>query len=311
LTLNGILITSVHIAMNHYKLEVRQSTIFSTNVTACGVLTKLDSTFVTSSYFGMNHYGFTRGIRGGNMNCIALIPARSGSKRLPNKNVKILGGHPLIAHTIRAAQDSGIFRGVFVSTDSPEYADIAEYYGAYSILRPAEFAADSSPDAEWVKHALDYVSDWALVDYFAILRPTSPFRSGAAIKAAWDNYETGYWLKMVEPVKQHPFKTWFVEGKIMMYTVNLPTWEKGHALPTQELPPIYVQAGALEIRPVGNIEPDKYQAFVVDDFNGYDINDEKDWVYAEWLLAHNRVKLPIIDKPPYKSNTIWEEPNVS
>src|SRR5437868_8018718 len=86
---------------------------------------------------------------------VALIPARSGSKRVPGKNVRRLGAHPVIAYTIAAALDSGIFADVIVSTDDERYADMARHYGAHvPFMRPAAMAGDGSPDIEWIEHAL-------------------------------------------------------------------------------------------------------------------------------------------------------------
>ena len=71
--------------------------------------------------------------------CVALIPARSGSKRVPDKNIKLLAGHPLIAYSISAALQSGVFAAVIVSTDSERYAEVARTYGAeVPFMRPAE-----------------------------------------------------------------------------------------------------------------------------------------------------------------------------
>ena len=117
--------------------------------------------------------------------CVALIPARAGSKRLPGKNIKplwdgryewdekrklpsTLGLHPLIAYTIAAATQSGIFTEVIVSTEDDETASIALDYGARVIGRPAELATDTSPDIDWVRHALGGLS--GQVDCFSILR---------------------------------------------------------------------------------------------------------------------------------------------
>ena len=81
---------------------------------------------------------------------VAFIPARQGSKRVPGKNVRPLDGHPLLAYTIAAALESGVFGSVIVSTDSEEVAAIARHYGAeVPFLRPAVFAGDMSPDIEW------------------------------------------------------------------------------------------------------------------------------------------------------------------
>ena len=82
---------------------------------------------------------------------VAFVPARSGSKRVPNKNIRPLQGHPMISYTIRAALDSGVFDAVICATDSEEYRDIALHYGAeVPFLRPAEISGDKSPDIDWV-----------------------------------------------------------------------------------------------------------------------------------------------------------------
>ena len=91
-----------------------------------------------------------------NPTIVALIPARSGSKRVPHKNIRPLAGHPLIAYSISAAVNSGVFSEVLVSTNSEKYADIARHYGAgVPFLRPQEYAESFSPDIEFVEHALN------------------------------------------------------------------------------------------------------------------------------------------------------------
>ena len=80
---------------------------------------------------------------------VALIPARSGSKRVPNKNIKLINGHPLLAYSIKSALDSNVFDEVICATDSEEYAKIANYYGAsVPFLRSKNISGDSSPDFE-------------------------------------------------------------------------------------------------------------------------------------------------------------------
>ena len=118
---------------------------------------------------------------------VALIPARAGSKRVPDKNIRSLAGHPVMAYTIAAALDSGIFADVIVSTDSAHYAEIARYYGAeVPFLRPSELAGDVSPDIEWLTYTLKELEQAGRrYDCFSILRPTSPFRLPATIERAW------------------------------------------------------------------------------------------------------------------------------
>jgi N-acylneuraminate cytidylyltransferase len=115
---------------------------------------------------------------------IALIPARAGSKRVPMKNVRRLGGYPLLVYSIAAAYQSGVFERVCVATDVP---DIMDYIGGLfseDTLRvyhrlPVE---DKQPDIAWVR---DVMAINPLVESFAILRPTSPFRTAATIRRAY------------------------------------------------------------------------------------------------------------------------------
>ena len=141
---------------------------------------------------------------------VALIPARSGSTRVPGKNVRELRGHPLIAYTIAAARDSGVFGAVVVSTDSEEIAAVARRYGAeVPWLRPAALAGPRSPDIEWVRHAL---AGLPAFDAFSILRPTSPFRTQLTIRRAWERFTEldVDSLRAIRPCREHPGKMWVV-----------------------------------------------------------------------------------------------------
>lgn len=112
-------------------------------------------------------------------NFFALIPARSGSKGLPGKNLRNFAGAPLISHTINFALDSGLFTQVSVSTDSKEIARISSQYGAeIPMLRPATLATDQTPMADVVKHATTFIFKDLIEsdDYIVLLDPTSPVR---------------------------------------------------------------------------------------------------------------------------------------
>src|SRR5437660_195170 len=116
---------------------------------------------------------------------VALIPARAGSSRVRDKNIRPLAGHPLLAYTIISALQSKVFDAVVVSTDSERYVDIARHYGAeVPFLRPAGMATSISPDIEFLKHAFAHFGD--RFDAFSILRPTSPFRRPDTIRRAWE-----------------------------------------------------------------------------------------------------------------------------
>ena len=247
---------------------------------------------------------------------VALIPARQGSKRVPGKNVRVLGGHPVLAYTIAPAIESGVFESVIVSTDSEEVAAIARHYGAeVPFLRPAAFAGDTSPDIEWVEYTLAELTrhgrSW---DCFSLLRPTSPFRSAGTLRRALTQFlaqEGVDSLRAVEQCAQHPGKMWVVRGERMFPL--LPFGNGGqpwHSTPYQALPPVYVQNASLEIawtRVVSqrrSIAGDVMVPFLTEGHEGFDINDPHDWMIAERLVADGTVTLPLVRQSPYAAVAI-------
>lgn len=152
------------------------------------------------------------------VNVVALIPARSGSKGVPDKNIKLLAGKPLLAYSIVAARLSRKIDRVIVSTDSEHYADIAREYGAETpFMRPAKFSADSSGDYEWVKHALDWLedNDGYQPEYLVHLRPTTPLREVSYVDAAIDSIvknDSATALRSVHEMSETAYKTLEIEG---------------------------------------------------------------------------------------------------
>ena len=248
---------------------------------------------------------------GTNPSVIALIPARFGSKRLPNKNIRLLVGNPLIAYTIGGALQSGIFSAVVVSTDSELNGEIAQYYGAeVPFLRPAEFAGDLSPDIDWVENVLKRLRDKGRVyDCFSILRPTSPFRQPETIRRAWQEFlaEEGVdSLRAVERCKQHPGKMWVVRGKRMLPFLPLsPPEQPWHSSQYQSLPEVYVQNASLEIAWTRAVFEERTIAgsvlmpFFPQAYEGFDVNNVYDWKFAEELVRSGQTSLPHIPQPPY------------
>ena len=241
---------------------------------------------------------------------VGLIPARSGSKRVPDKNIRPLAGHPVMAYTIAAALQSEIFSSVIVSTDSRRYADIARYYGAeVPFLRPPELGGDVSPDIEWLEYTLKRLQEEGRkYDCFSILRPTSPFRQPETIQRAWQAFlaEEGVdSLRAVEKCQQHPGKMWVVRGNRMMPLLPLsPSQQPWHSSQYQSLPKVYVQNASLEIawvRVVFNertIAGNVVMPFFTRDFEGFDVNTPYDWNLAEQLVKNKEAHLPPVSKSP-------------
>lgn len=244
---------------------------------------------------------------------VAFIPARSGSKRVKDKNVRQLAGHPLIAYSIQAAVQSCVFTDVICATDSEEYAAISRHYGAeVPVLRDKAISGDTSPDIEWVVWMLRYLEQQGRTyDAFSILRPTGPFRLPETIQRAWKMFsEDGKAdsLRAVEKCKQHPGKMWAIRGSRMLPVMpfSQPDGTPWHSSQYTSLPDIYVQDASLEIAwtrialEKGSIAGEAIIPFVSKDLEGFDINNPDDWWLAERIVASNEAKLTEISIPPYR-----------
>jgi CMP-N,N'-diacetyllegionaminic acid synthase len=240
---------------------------------------------------------------------VALVPARFGSERVPGKNVLPLGGHPLIAYAIAGAQDARIFGAVVVSTDSEEIAEIARRYGAeVPGLRPAEMSTATSFDIEWVLHVMRDRDE----EIFAILRPTSPFRTGDTIRRAYDRLvelgDRADSIRAVEPARQHPGKMWTLEGDLIEPLLPQPEGETPlHSRQYQALPKVYAQNSSLELawsrvlaEPVPTISGRRVAPFFTDGAEGFSIDYPRDLEVAERLLANGEAELPPIPQPVYE-----------
>ena len=242
---------------------------------------------------------------------VAFIPARQGSKRVPGKNVRLLGTHPLLAYTIATAFESGVFESVIVSTDSEEIASIARHYGAeVPFLRPQQFAGDTSPDIDWLEYTMAELKrsgrQW---DCFSLLRPTSPFRTAATIRRATAQFMAQHGvdsLRAVEKCAQHPGKMWVIDGDRM--APLLPPGPGGHpwhSTPYQALPPVYVQNASLEIAWTRVVVEERTIAgkvlvpFLTEGYEGFDINDPRDWMVAERLMANGEAEPTQVPQVPY------------
>lgn len=243
---------------------------------------------------------------------VALIPARSGSKRIPDKNVRLLGGHPLVAYSIRAALDCDLFDAVVCATDSEQYAEVARHYGAeVPALRPVDISGEKSPDIEWVQWILrELAAMGRRYEVFSILRPTSPFRLPATVRRAWEAFRAqpaADSLRAVEKCRQHPGKMWVIRGDrllpVLPFGSGATPW---HSSQYAALPEIYVQNASLEIAwtrlPLerGSIAGESIVPFVSEGFEGFDLNDPEDWVLAEHYVGTGAARLPRIDMASWR-----------
>ena len=233
------------------------------------------------------------------MRLVGFIPARGGSKRVPGKNLRPLAGLPLIAHSVLPAVASGIFERVIVSTDCADTAAAAVRYGAEApFLRPAELAGDRSPDIDWVLHAIRFLGEGSL-DAFAIVRPTSPFRTEDTFRRARDLFRSvpgADSLRAVEPCRQHPGKMWKPAGDFIEPLLDdggaKPPW---HSSATQSLPPVFAQNASFEIAwarvplETGTIAGSRIVGFRTQGYEGFDINSPDDFLLAETLVARGIV----------------------
>ena len=241
---------------------------------------------------------------------IALIPARSGSERVPQKNIRPLAGHPLLAYAIATAREAGIFDRVVCSTDSEEIARIARWYGAeVPFLRPAEYATATSPDIEWLKYTLEELRE--RYDLFALARATNPFRGPDVFRRGFEQLlatPEADSIRAVELVKQHPGKMWVVEGQVMRPLLDQSHLDAAwHAGQYPALPKVYVQNSALEIAwtrvvfATGTREGRTVAPFFTAGLEGFNVDDEDDWERAQGLVDAGAVSLPKVDPPwpPY------------
>lgn len=232
---------------------------------------------------------------------VAVIPARGGSKRVPDKNILPLGGRPVISYAIEAAKESGLFSDVIVSTDSEKIAGVARECGAsVPFMRPDTYAGDKSPDIGWVLHALEQLKEQGKeFDAYSILRPTSPFRTKETIQRAWNlfiNANGADSLRAVEKCSQHPCKMWVVRGDRLLPLIPFgPEDTPWHSSQYQSLPEVYVQNASLEIAwtkmtlRTKTIAGVNVVPFFTKGYEGFDINSPADWELAEKLVSEGKI----------------------
>ena len=227
------------------------------------------------------------------MRNIAVIPARSGSKGLPDKNIRLVNGKPLLAYTVEAALDSGCFDVVHVSTDSEMYADIARTYGAdVPFLRSAELASDTANTWDAVREVLKrYAEMGKTFETVMLMQPTTPLRTGEDVKAAYKlmNEKKAKSVIAVCEVDHSPLWCDMIpeDGNMKGFGRKDLAW-----VTRQELKPFYRVNGAIYLLSVSDntiTDDDIYEndcyALFMDRKKSIDIDCEDDLDLVEFMLA--------------------------
>jgi CMP-N-acetylneuraminic acid synthetase len=228
---------------------------------------------------------------------LAVITARGGSRGVPGKNTKLLGGRPLIEYAIEAASRCLRLTDTIVSTDSEEIADAARRAGAtVPFLRPGHLAQDDTPHLPVIQHALAEMERLRDTQYDLVvtLQPTSPFRLPEDIDGTIAVLLTTGADSAVSvcemPAASHPIKAKRLEGNLVVpYCVPEP-----EGLRRQDLPPAYRRSGAVYVArhalvmESGRFYGDRVAAHIVPSERSIDIDSEQDWVMAEHMLEQLR-----------------------
>ena len=219
------------------------------------------------------------------MKTIAIIPARGGSKRLPQKNIKLLDGLPLIAHSILFAKANlDIIDDIYVSTDDEKIKEIALQYGAKVINRPAELSGDFEPTISALKHILSTIGT---VENVVLLQATNPLRPVSLLKEAFEIFQNENWDSLFTVTRNHQKFGKIFNDKFLPFN-----YEIGQR--SQDLEPLYFENGLLYISKAklilenSIISEKAFPLQVNHPFATVDIDTQEDFDYAAFVSKNNR-----------------------
>ena len=226
------------------------------------------------------------------MKNLAIIPARSGSKGVKDKNIRMLNGKPLVAYSIEAAIASEMFDEVMVSTDSDLYAEISRKYGAsVPFLRSGKNASDLSSSWDMVDEVLEsYHGIGEHFESFCVLQPTSPLRTCEDIKSAYKLFYEKASLAVVSVCETEHSPLWC--GQISSNLELDGFLDQRRIKQRQALEKYYRLNGAIYIVNIENYRKNSFlyrtgsYAYVMDQYNSIDIDSEIDFLIAEVLMKH-------------------------
>lgn len=226
---------------------------------------------------------------------LIIIPAREGSKRLPNKNCKLLNGKPLISYTIESAIHSQFYSKIIISTDSKKIVEIAQDFNIeVNGLRPQELAQDNSKIIDVVKYELEKEEkNGRFYKNVIILQPTSPLRNNLHIDESVQLFRKTQadTLTAVKLVKEHPYYTWGKKNNFLSSFFPL----RFQNLPKSKLPLIYIENGSIyivksNIVNCGKLYGKRVVPFIMDENHSIDVDTFNDFLLAEILLKNSNSK---------------------
>lgn len=227
---------------------------------------------------------------------VAVIPARSGSKGVPDKNIKPIQGEPLIAYSVRAALKSKLVDRVIVSTDSDQYAEIAQAYGAeVPFRRPKEISQDNSTDIEFFNHIINWMQDneGAVPSYFVHLRPTTPLRDPQVIDEAirvFVNSDNSA-LRSAHKMSESSYKAFEINQNTLTRMCNQGTNLDASNLGRQTYPVTYDANGYVDVVRTEMIinekklHGDHVMAYLTE--RSYEVDEESDIELLEYVIQKN------------------------
>lgn len=225
---------------------------------------------------------------------LAVIPARSGSKSVRDKNIRLIAGKPMFAYSIEHGLKTPDIDRVIVSTDSERYAKIAKEYGAeVPFIRPKEYATDTSLDIDVFRHALMYLKDNEdyIPDIVVQLRPTYPIRDIQDIENMITyliEHPEVESIRCVAPANEIPYKMWFMDNEKMLKPVmkDIP---ECYNMPRQQLPRVYYQNACIDVFRASVIF--EKNSMTGDVIAGYEMNENYDIDTEEdFMRASKRIK---------------------
>lgn len=228
---------------------------------------------------------------------LAVIPARGGSKRVPQKNIKLLGNKPLVAWTIDAAKNTSSIDEILVSTDSQEILEICKLHGySNNYIRPENLATDTTNQFLVIKHAIEYFFNHGIeFTNVVLLQPTSPFRTGQLIDQAYQEFKKKKYDALISVSLSDTPKQW---TNFLPADNSLSNFieEDYVGMQSQELGKTYKFDGALYFYNVKRLLEEKklifknnIHAYILDGHESLDIDNQIDLDFANFLIKSKNV----------------------